>query len=156
MRPRTPFSRVCFNLVPGIGEYFVFPALTTTGPCHIMVFEGVPGGPMDCWDDVSTPQEHLARSREILERLMPWEAERARDVRLTDDAGVLAGRLTPTVRHPVATLPSGAPVLGMADVGVLYDPITGQGSNNAAKCAAVYLDAIVERGGGRFDRPWME
>ena len=27
-------------------------ALTTTGPCEIMVFEGIPGGPMDCWRDV--------------------------------------------------------------------------------------------------------
>jgi hypothetical protein len=25
MRPREPFSRVCFNLIPGVGEYFVFP-----------------------------------------------------------------------------------------------------------------------------------
>ena len=52
MVPRKPFDAVSFNLVPGVGEYFVFPALTTTGPCEIMVFEGVPGGPMDCWNDV--------------------------------------------------------------------------------------------------------
>jgi len=48
MAPRQPFTSVSFNLVPGVGEYFVFPALTTTGACEIMVFEGVPGGPMDC------------------------------------------------------------------------------------------------------------
>ena len=45
MTPRPEFSAVCFNLVPGVGEYFVFPALTTSGPCEIMVFEGVPGRP---------------------------------------------------------------------------------------------------------------
>ena len=39
MKPAQPYSRVCFNLIPGVGEYFVFPALTTTGPCEIMVFE---------------------------------------------------------------------------------------------------------------------
>ena len=44
----TPRSH--FNLAPGVGEYFVFPSLTTTGPCEIMVLEGIPGGPMDCWD----------------------------------------------------------------------------------------------------------
>jgi hypothetical protein len=59
MTPRAEYPAVCFNLCPGVGEYFVFPALTTTGPCEIMVFEGVPGGPMDCWGDVSTPEEHL-------------------------------------------------------------------------------------------------
>jgi len=32
-----------------------------------MVFEGVPGGSMDCWNDVNTPEEHLARSKWILE-----------------------------------------------------------------------------------------
>ncbi|MEY4305997.1 MAG: Styrene monooxygenase StyA, partial [Pseudomonadota bacterium] len=42
MTPREPHSAVEFNLIPGVGEYFVFPALTTTGPCEIMVFEGIP------------------------------------------------------------------------------------------------------------------
>src|SRR5260370_5087904 len=60
MVPRTSFTAVSFNLVPCVGEHFVFPALTTTGSCEIMVFEGVPGGPMDCWNGVKTPQQHLA------------------------------------------------------------------------------------------------
>ncbi|HXH98347.1 MAG TPA: styrene monooxygenase/indole monooxygenase family protein, partial [Gaiellaceae bacterium] len=143
MEPRPGFSAVCFNLIPGVGEYFVFPALTTNGPCEIMVFEGVPGGPLDCWADVRTPQEHLARSLEILERFLPWEHERAAGVELTDPGGVLTGRFAPTVRHPVARLPSGAAVLAMADAAVLNDPITGQGSNNAAKCAEIYLERIL-------------
>jgi Styrene monooxygenase A putative substrate binding domain/Pyridine nucleotide-disulphide oxidoreductase len=156
MTPRPEFSAVNFNLVPGVGEYFVFPALTTTGPCEIMVFEGIPGGPMDCWGDVETPTQHLARSLEILEQLFPWEAERNRNVELTDDNGVLAGRFPPTVRQPVAELPSGGLALGLADVVVLNDPITGQGSNNASKSAAVYLRRILERGDEPFDREWMQ
>jgi Styrene monooxygenase A putative substrate binding domain len=156
MTPYEPFSRVSFNLVPGVGEYFVFPALTTAGACEIMVFEGVPGGPMDCWNDVRSPDQHLARSKEILQKFMPWEAERCRDVALTDANGVLAGRLTPTVRKPVAQLPSGALVLGMADTVVLNDPITGQGSNNAAKSARIYLSAILDNRDLAFDRVWMQ
>jgi Styrene monooxygenase A putative substrate binding domain len=156
MTPRPEYSAVNFNLVPGVGEYFVFPALTTTGSCEIMVFEGIPGGPMDCWGDVETPQEHLARSLEILQTFFPWEAERNREVELTDDNGILAGRFPPTVRKPVGELSSGALVLGFADVVVLNDPITGQGSNNASKCAAVYLQQILERGDGPFDRAWMQ
>ena len=156
MAPRAPFSAVSFNLIPGVGEYFVFPALTTTGPCEIMVFEGVPGGPMDCWADVKTPQEHLARSRWILDTFTPWEAERCTHVELTDDNGILAGRFAPTVRKPVATLPSGRRVLGLADVVVLNDPITGQGSNNAAKCADTYLKSILARGNGAADAAWMQ
>ena len=111
---------------------------------------------MDCWDDVRTPDQHLARSREILQKFMPWEAERCRHVALTDANGILAGRLTPTVRKPVGQLPSGALVLGMADTVVLNDPITGQGSNNAAKSARIYLKSIVAHGDKAFDRAWMQ
>jgi hypothetical protein len=156
MTPRPEYSAVCFNLIPTVGEYFVFPALTITGLCEIMVFEGVPGGPMDCWGDVETPQQHLERSLWILETFTPWEAERCRNVELTDDNGILAGRFPPTVRRPVGELPSGKLVLGLADTIMLNDPITGQGSNNASKAAAAYLAAIVEHGDRPYDRAFME
>jgi hypothetical protein len=155
MTPRPEYSAVAFNLIPTVGEYFVFPALTTTGPCEIMVFEGIPGGPMDCWGDVSTPQEHLAKSKWILETFLPWEAERCRSVELTDDNGILAGRFPPTVRKPVGSLPSGAVVLGLADTVMLNDPITGQGSNNASKMAASYLASILAHGDAPYDRSFM-
>ena len=51
-----------------------------------MVFEGVPGGPMDCWADVKTPEQHLAKSKWIFETYLPWEAERCRKIELTDDS----------------------------------------------------------------------
>jgi hypothetical protein len=156
LEPREPFSAVSFNLIPTVGEYFVFPALTTSGACEIMVFEGIPGGPMDCWSDVSSPQEHLERSRQVLETFLPWEAARAGAVELTDANGVLAGRFAPTVRKPIGELPSGALVLGLADAVVLNDPITGQGSNNASKAAASYLESIRANPDGPFDRAWMQ
>ena len=154
--PRPEYAAVCFNLMPAVGEYFVFPALTTTGECEIMVFEGVPGGPMDAWGEVKTPAEHLAKSKEILQTYFPWEAERCADIELTDANGILAGRFPPTVRTPVAELPSGRLVLGLADAIMLNDPITGQGSNNAAKMATAYLAAIRRHGDGPFDRAFME
>lgn len=156
MTPRPEHSAVNFNLIPGVGEYFVFPGLTTTGPCHMMVFEGVPGGPMDCWGDIKSPEQHLAKSKEILDTFLPWEAARCRDIELTDDNGILAGRFPPTVRKPVATLPSGALVLGLGDAVCLNDPITGQGSNNAAKAARVYLKRILDHGDRPFDAAWMQ
>jgi len=155
MQPRVPYSAVCFNLIPNVGEYFVFPALTTSGPCEIMVFEGVRGGPMDCWSGNLTPAQHLARSKELLETFLPWEAARCRNLELTDDNGILSGCVVPTVRNPVANI-AGVPILGMADAVVLNDPITGQGSNNAARCAEIYLEAILERGDGPADAEWMQ
>jgi flavin-dependent dehydrogenase len=156
MLPRKPFTAVSFNLVPGVGEYFVFPALTTTGLCEIMVFEGVPGGPMDCWNDVKNPEQHLAKSKWVLEKFMPLERDRCDKIELTDDNGILAGRFAPTVRKPVAKLPSGKFALGMADVVATNDPITGQGSNTASKAAAIYLKRILERGDKPFDAQWMQ
>ena len=39
----------------------------------------------------------------------------------------------------------------MADVVVLNDPITGQGSNTASKAAKMYMSGIQERGDKPFD-----
>lgn len=155
MQPTPEFSRVSFNLIPGIGEYFVFPALTLSGACDIMVFEGIPGGPMDRFQGLS-PEAHLEASMDILRTFLPWEAERSANVSLTDDLGVLEGRFPPTVRKAVMTLPSGRTVLGMADVVVLNDPITGQGSNNASKCAQSYLEAILDHENLPFDRAFQQ
>ncbi|MGF6262025.1 2-polyprenyl-6-methoxyphenol hydroxylase-like FAD-dependent oxidoreductase [Paraburkholderia youngii] len=156
MTASTPYSRVRFNLLPGIGEYFVFPALTVTGPCEIMVFEGIPGGPLDCWGDVKTPAQHLQKSLDIVRRYVPWEADRCAHVQLTDPNGVLSGRFAPTVRKPFFRLPSGRTIFGMADAVVVNDPITGQGSNSAAKCSKVYLNAILARETAPFSEDWMQ
>jgi flavin-dependent dehydrogenase len=121
-----------------------------------MVFEGVPGGPLDFWRDIRTPQEHLAASKRFLETYLPWEADRARHAELTDDNGILAGAFAPTVRKPVMTLPSGRLVFGLGDALVTNDPITGQGANNATKACKVYLDAILAHGEQPYTRTWME
>lgn len=145
-----------FNIVPEGGEFFVIPAVTMTGPCHYLLFEAIPGGPLDCWQDVKTAEQHLALTLDLLATYLPWEAERCANVTLTDANATLRGKFAPTVRHPIATLPSGAAVLGMADAVVLNDPITGQGSNNASKSAGVYLDAILEHGNAPFTAEWMQ
>lgn len=148
---------ISININPGIGEFVTFPGLTLNGACDIFTIECVPGGPMDVWQDVRTPAEHVELSEHLLRTYFPHEAERLEgSLALTDDKAVLRGRVTPTVRHPVGRLPSGRSVVGLADVVVLNDPITGQGSNNASKAAKIYLDAIVERGDGPFDDEWKQ
>lgn len=155
MKPISPYSRVTFNIIPEVGEYFSFPALTINGPCDIMVFEGIPNGPMDCWQDVKTPEQHLQCSLDLLKKFVPWEYERSANIELTDAGGYLAGRFPPTVRKPVLTLPSGKKIFGMADALVVNDPITGQGSNNAAKCSKIYFDAILANDNQSFSEQWI-
>ncbi|MFB6840893.1 styrene monooxygenase/indole monooxygenase family protein [Streptomyces sp. NPDC056361] len=156
-RPEHPdFDAVRCNVVPGVGELFVMPTLTTGGRADILFWEGVPGGPLDAFQGVKDPSEHLALTLELMEKFTPWEYARATRVELTDAGGTLAGRYAPTVRNPIGRLPGGGLVLGVADVVVANDPITGQGSNSAAKCAAAYLAAIVEQGDKPFDEEWMQ
>lgn len=153
--PRPGNPAICININPGIGEFVSFPGLTLDGPCEIFTIEAVPGGPMDVWGDVTTPAEHMKLSEELLRAYFPIEAERIEGhLELTDEKAVLRGRITPTVRHPIAVLPSGKLAFGIADTVCVNDPITGQGSNNAAKCAKVYLDAILAHD-GPFDAAWM-
>ncbi|MFJ4699972.1 MULTISPECIES: styrene monooxygenase/indole monooxygenase family protein [unclassified Streptomyces] len=155
-RPEHPdFDAVRCNLVPGVGELFVMPTFTNTGRADILFWEGVPGGPLDAFKGVKDPSEHLALTLELMEKFVPWEYARATKVELTDANGTLAGRYAPTVRKPIGRLPGGGAVLGVADVVVANDPITGQGSNSASKCAASYLSAIVEHGDRPFDEAWM-
>ncbi|MCW7986803.1 styrene monooxygenase/indole monooxygenase family protein [Streptomyces sp. WAC01526] len=155
-RPEHPdYDAVRCNLVPGVGELFVMPTYTVSGRADILFWEGIPGGPLDVFQGVKDPDEHLATTLELMEKFLPWEYARATKVELTDANGTLAGRYAPTVRNPVGTLPSGGLVLGVADVVVANDPITGQGSNSASKCAASYLASIVERGDRPFDGDWM-
>ncbi|MFF9071143.1 styrene monooxygenase/indole monooxygenase family protein [Streptomyces sp. NPDC014735] len=156
-RPEHPeFDAVRCNLVPGVGELFVMPTLTTSGRADILFWEGVPGGPIDVFQGIKDPSEHLAKTLELLERYLPWEYARATKVELTDANGTLAGRYAPTVRNPIGRLPGGGLVLGVADVVVANDPITGQGSNSASKCANSYLDSILEHGDRPFDETWMQ
>ena len=144
-----------YHSVEGVGECFTCPALSVDGPCDIYVVEGVPGGPLDCWSDLPSDEEHLARLHNSLAEYFPTEAARVRDAVLTDAHAALRGSITPVVRRPVGTLPSGATVLGMADAVVLNDPLTSQGSNNAIKSASFYLEAITAHEGA-FDAEWMQ
>ena len=144
------------TIKPGVGEFFTFPGITTSGLCQMMVFEGVPDGPMDCWTSVTSPAEHLQKSLEILAEHFPDEAARFTHAQLTDDGGTLRGWITPTVRHAVGTLPSGRHVFGLGDAVVLNDPLTGQGSNTATMAARYYHDAIVRQGDKPFDQQWMK
>ncbi|MGA5820266.1 styrene monooxygenase/indole monooxygenase family protein [Kitasatospora sp. NPDC094028] len=155
--PEREFPAVSCCLLPGIGELFVMPALTAAGPCDILFWEALPGGPADAFDGLRGPAEHLRVTLELMRTHTPWEYDRARGgVELVDAGATLAGRFTPTVRRPVGELPGGGVVLGVADAVVGNDPIAGQGANNAAKCAAGYLEAILAHGDKPFDRDFMQ
>ena len=159
LAPRPEYPGTCaayLSLIPGLGELIVVPALTISGPCDILTWEALPGGPLDIFSPDSSADKHLRLLLDLMRRHAPWEYERCAKVELTDPRASLVGRYAPVVRRPVAQLPSGGIVLGMADAVVANDPITGQGSNNAARFAATYLSAITSHGEQPFDRDFMQ
>jgi hypothetical protein len=149
-------TAISFNAIPGVGEFFIIPALTTSGSCEILFFEGLPDAPFDCWQDIKTAEQHIDKTQELIKQYIPWEVERCKDIKSCDSKAYLIGSLTPIVRHPVVALPSGAKVLGIGDTVCLHDPITGQGSNNAIKAANIYLASILEHGDKSLDEVWMQ
>jgi hypothetical protein len=155
MQPHDGPRCVTATLIPGVGELFMIPALTLSGPCDILFFEAIPGGPLDNFDGLADVAAHLARIKEMIRRFIPWEADRVAGATPTDANADLLGRFAPAVRHGVGRLPSGRHVLGLADTIALADPIVGQGANNAIKAARIYLDAITARGDASFDEAWM-
>ncbi|MQA94703.1 MAG: FAD-binding oxidoreductase [Streptosporangiales bacterium] len=153
--PEYPEPHVRINVVPGVGEAIIMPGYTHTGACEILLWEAIPGGPLDVWDDRPGPGEHLRRTLELLGTYLPWEYERFKDAEPTDARSTLIGGYAPVVRDPVGRLSDTALVFGMGDVVVANDPITGQGANNACHCADIYLKRILAHGDRPFDEKWM-
>ena len=144
------------NIIPGIGEYFTMPGLTINGSCEMMLFEGIPGSPFDCWEDIASPEQQVENSLSLLKKYVPWEAERCKKIEITDNKASLIGRYRPVVRKPFVKLSSGALIFGMGDTVVLNDPIAGQGANNASKSAQLYMECILRHGKNSFDEHWMQ
>ncbi|MFJ4183635.1 styrene monooxygenase/indole monooxygenase family protein [Kitasatospora sp. NPDC089509] len=150
--------RARMHALPGLGELYLQPALTFSGPCDILLWEALPGGPLDVFGDGPAVGAQLDRIRALLAEYLPWEAELWRDAEPTDPGAGLSGAVTPTVRRPVAELGSGVDavhVLGLGDAVVVNDPITGQGANGAARAAEAYRRAIREHGDAPFTADWM-
>ncbi|MEQ0560915.1 styrene monooxygenase/indole monooxygenase family protein [Amycolatopsis sp. NEAU-NG30] len=143
-----------FGMAP-VGEFFLLPVLSVHGPVHGIGFFGVPGGPMDVWDGVTGVEQHHETARKLLRTHYPWQATLLDEAYPVAPTETLHGRITPVVRHPVGTLPSGAKVLAMGDTAVTNDPVGGQGANMAARAARAYQDAIVDRGDRPFDEEFM-
>ncbi|MEU9040705.1 MULTISPECIES: styrene monooxygenase/indole monooxygenase family protein [unclassified Kitasatospora] len=146
------------HALPGLGELYLQPALTLSGPCAILLWEALPGGPLDAFGDSPEPDVQLARIRTLLGEYLPWEAELWSEAEPTDAGAGLFGAVTPTVRRAVAELGSGVDavhVLGLGDAVVVNDPITGQGANSAARAAEAYRRAVVEHGNAPFTADWM-
>jgi 2-polyprenyl-6-methoxyphenol hydroxylase-like FAD-dependent oxidoreductase len=154
--PGERMRTVRFNVVVPDGEAFWMPYAHKSGDAvWCLLFEPKPGGQMDRFTDLKSGEQVLARMKEVMRDLFPWEAEWVAPLTLADPNGWQVGAITPTVRDPVGKLPSGRVVTGVGDTLVLLDPIGGQGANNGSRMARHLVKAVEARGDGAFDAEWM-
>lgn len=151
-----PFVAAKFNLFEPAGEAFWIPYFhRDRGPCWCLLFGAKPGGPMDRFADCTTGAAVVARAKQVIGALMPWDAAWARDLELADPDGFLIGAVTPTVRAPVGRLPSGRAVMPLGDTAIAMDPIGGQGANLGNKLARHVVAAVAAAPEAAFDGGWM-
>jgi hypothetical protein len=144
------------TILPGVGEIIQYPFYANGLVSTLLGFEACIGRGLDRFSPSRSPQELLKIGKKAIEHLKPDYYEAIADLKLVDDRAWLLGAITPSVRHPVGRLPSGAVAMGVGDVVLVHDPIAGQGANNATKMADLVKRRIIERGDRSFDASWMQ
>ncbi|MFT3712284.1 MAG: hypothetical protein QM817_31955 [Archangium sp.] len=155
--PGVPFTPVKFNISPEEGETFWNPVLHKSGEAMwAPLIEAIPGRSWDRFSDCKDGHAVVEKIKELIRERMPWEWDWFKDATLADEHGWLVGEVLPSVRGPVATLPSGRSVLALGDTAVSMDPCAGQGANNGARMVRSYAASIDARGDAPFDAEWMK
>jgi flavin-dependent dehydrogenase len=145
-----------FSFIPGIGEVCAAPGLGLGNrPAHAILLWAAQGGPIDFPDGLNG-QQVLASLKAALRTYKHDHYVKIADSALLDDKAWLAGAVAPTIRKPVARLPSGRFAIALGDALLTVDPITGQGLNNAAYAADLFARRIVAHGDQPFDVAWAE
>jgi flavin-dependent dehydrogenase len=151
------FVPVKFNIYGDAGEVFFGPYThKTAGPTWCVLWEAKPGSCLDRFTEAKSGEEVVNISRSLLQAHAFWDWDAVKDVRFLggDENAWLVGRVTPTVRQAFGVLPSGGLLMPLGDTAITFDPIAGQGANNANRMAKYVADAVVARR-DHFDAAWM-
>jgi hypothetical protein len=145
-----------FTIFEGLGECYSTPYFHMhEKPIWNLVFEAIPGTPHDRFGDVRSGEELLERAKQAIRELMPWDADWLEPARLADPNGWLVGSIVPIVRDPVCRSAHDHPIVPLGDAYMALDPLGAQGANMGNRLARTLVEAIVARGGDRFDRAWI-
>jgi 2-polyprenyl-6-methoxyphenol hydroxylase-like FAD-dependent oxidoreductase len=156
--PGMPFVPVKFNIGPNDGECFWTPYLHKDGDdAWMLLIEAKAGGGFDRFRGVKDGHELVERIKTLIAERMPWDAAWVKDAMLADERGWLVGEVLPSIRGPVATLPSGRVAMAIGDTAMSMDPCAGQGANNGARMVRAYLASIdaAIAANGTFDAAFM-
>lgn len=153
------FAGVKFSALGPLGDLFWVPFThKTAGKTWSAIIEARKGGPLDVFQTCQSGEEVVDRLRTVLKDHVPWDYECTADMEyIHEDAyGWLVGAFPPTVRQGYGIAPSGRPVMPVGDTAITFDPIGGQGGNNATHHAKFVAKAILDRAGKPFDQDWMK
>lgn len=139
---------VTLSLTPGAGELIVIPTITFDGIGTALLFENVPGGPLE--PTVTTkyqddPQTFRQVILDALEKHHPSVYDRVDTARfdLCQPLDSLQGGVVPTVRKTCVEFDNGKFAIAAGDVHVTVDPVNGQGANIASYSAFKLGEEIV-------------
>jgi len=152
-----PLLPVKFDFLGTDGEMFFVPYFHKDhGRSWNILVEAKEGSRLDRFTNAKSGEEAVERMKQVVAELFPWDEPFVRNMRLADPNGWLTGAITPTVRRPSAQLANGSVVAALGDTAISFDPIAAQGANSGIKQARHFVESIVARGDGAFDREWIE
>lgn len=144
------------NSIMGVGECLFYNFLDRKlSQTWVLLFEGVPGGPLDLAGSEASVAEQFEQLRQYLKHACPQVYAMIAAAELVGNEH-LQGAITPTVRRPVGRLPSGKVVMALGDAVVTYDPMTAQGLNAASRLAHHVAHAISAAPDVVFDAAWID
>lgn len=152
------FTPVRFCSLGPVGDVFFVPFThKTAGAVWCAVIEAHPGGPLDVFMNCPDGQEAALRLKRAMQEFAPWDHAHLEHMEyVTEDPHAwLSGAFAPTVRAAYGQLPSGHLVMPVGDTAITFDPIGGQGGNNASGHADYVARRIAEHGERPFDADWM-
>ena len=140
---------ISLNVSSGMAEIFHGPFHSFDGLVSNLLFEVVPGGPLQAIASLSyedDPRGFDAAVLAVVRDHAPLVYERVDPAAfgLTAPRDLLQGAITPTVRRGWAELGGGRFAVALGDAWVVNDPITGQGANLGSQCAEVLARAVLE------------
>ncbi|GGC52954.1 cadherin repeat domain-containing protein [Hoyosella rhizosphaerae] len=147
-----------FNLHTDFGEAWLGPYLHKDfGEAWGFIGFAKPGSP---WESAfSSAIDAASAHKVVLELYREYFPKDAREVEKlrpieSDPHSWLRGAVTPTVRKAVGATDSGHPVLAIGDTAIAFDPVAGQGAQNAIIQVAS-LVAAARKHQGPFTAEWL-
>ena len=148
-----------FNIHTDFGETFFGPYLhKDLGATRAFIGFAKPGSPwIDLFKSVTDTQSARDVVVNLFETYFPEDAALIEQLEPLheDPHSWFLGAVTPTVRRAVVATKNGHPVAALGDAAISFDPLGGQGAQNAVVQTALLIRALKEHN-GKITLDWLQ